>query len=150
MTPRRRSLYPFPLSLRGVTLLLHVRNVTADDFYNDDIPRIDLTSETLTWDPSKTLYEEQENRMTNHSGAIVRDAAMRGPDLVVSALHSMTTDLADILHDCNFHSYIQHGYKPEWSHTNTQDRANRPLDPGIPVDDIPRESQMDCPKDNAA
>jgi hypothetical protein len=29
-----------PLTLRGVTLLLHVRNVTADDFYNDDIPRI--------------------------------------------------------------------------------------------------------------
>jgi hypothetical protein len=51
-----------PLSLRGVTSLLHVRNVTANDLYNDDIPRIDLTSETLTWDPSTTLYEEQENR----------------------------------------------------------------------------------------
>jgi hypothetical protein len=58
-----------PLSLRGVTLLLHVRNVTTDDFYNDNIPRIDLTSETLTWDPSMTLYGEQENGMIDHSGA---------------------------------------------------------------------------------
>ena len=37
-----------PLSLRGVTSLLHVRNVTTDDFYNDDIPGIDLTLETMT------------------------------------------------------------------------------------------------------
>lgn len=95
-----------PLSLRGVTSLLHVRNVTADDFYNDEIPRIDLTSETLTWDPSTTAYEEQENGMTDHSGAIVRDAAVRRPDLVVSALHSPTTDLADILHDRNFHQVL--------------------------------------------
>jgi hypothetical protein len=95
-----------PLALRGVTLLLHVRNVTTDDFYNDNIPRIDLTSETLTWDPSTTLYEEQENGMTDHSGAIIRDAAVRGPDLVINALHSMTTDLADILHNCNSHQVL--------------------------------------------
>ncbi len=95
-----------PLTLRGVTVLLHVRNVTADDFYKDDIPSIDLTSETLTWDPPTTLYEEQENGMTNHSGAIVRDAAVRGPDLVINALHSLTADLADILHDCNFHQVL--------------------------------------------
>jgi hypothetical protein len=76
-----------------------VRNVTADDFDNDDISRIDLTLETLTWDPSTTLYEEQENGMVDHSGAIVRDAAVRGPDLVINALHSLTTDLANILHD---------------------------------------------------
>ncbi len=37
-----------PLTLRGVTSLLHVRNVTADDFYNDNIPRIDFILETLT------------------------------------------------------------------------------------------------------
>ena len=95
-----------PLSLRGVTSLLHVRNVTADDFHNDDIPRIDLTLETLTRDPLTTLYEEQENGMTGHSGAIVRDAAVRGPDLVVSALHSLTTDQADILHDRNSHQAL--------------------------------------------
>jgi hypothetical protein len=88
-----------PLTLRGVTLLLHVRNVTADDFYNDNIPSIDLISETLTWNPSTTLYEEQENGVIDHSGAIVRDAAVRGPNLVINALHSVPTDLADITHD---------------------------------------------------
>ena len=95
-----------PLTLRGVTSLLHVRNVTADDFYNDNIPRIDLTLETLTWDPSTTLYEEQENGMIDYSGNIVCDAAMRGPHLVINALHSLTTDLANITHDCNFHQVL--------------------------------------------
>jgi hypothetical protein len=90
-----------PLSLRGAISLLHVRNVTANDFYNDDIHSIDLTSETLTWDPSTTLYEERD-----HFGAILCDAAVRGPDLVINALHSLTTDLADILHDCNFHQVL--------------------------------------------
>jgi len=96
-----------PLTLRGVTSLLYVRNVTADDFNTNDIPRIDLTSETLTWDPTTTLYEDQENGMTDYSGHIARDAAMRGPDLVVNALISLTTDTADITHDCNFHQVLQ-------------------------------------------
>jgi hypothetical protein len=96
-----------PLSLRGVTSLLYVRNVTADDFYNSDIPRIDLTSETLTWDPTTTLYEEQEEGMLDFSGDIVRDAAVRGPSLVINALHSLVTDTVDIMHDCNFHQVLQ-------------------------------------------
>ncbi len=72
-----------PLSLRGVTSLLYVRNVTADDFYNTDAPRIDLTSETLTWDPTTARFEEQEERMLDYSCDIIRDAAMRGPHLVL-------------------------------------------------------------------
>ena len=96
-----------PFSLRGVTSLLYVRNVTADDFYNTDTPRIDLTSESLTWDPTTTLYEEQEEGMLDYSGNIVRDAAVRGQSLVINALHSLTTDTADITHDCNFHLVLQ-------------------------------------------
>ncbi len=95
-----------PLTLKGVTPLLHVRNVTADEFYNDDIPRIDLTLETLTWDPSMALFEEQEISMINYSSNIVRDTDAREPHLVINALHSSTTDLADITHDCNFHQVL--------------------------------------------
>jgi hypothetical protein len=67
-----------PLSLKGVTSLLYVRNVTADDFYNTDTPRIDLTSETLTWDLMTTLFEEQEDKMLDYSGDIVRDCSREG------------------------------------------------------------------------
>ena len=39
------------LVFSGVILLLHVRNVTAVDFDNDDLPHYDFTPQTLTWDP---------------------------------------------------------------------------------------------------
>jgi hypothetical protein len=45
--------------------------------------------------------------MTNISGAIVRDAAMRGLNLVINELNSNATDSADITHDCNFHQILE-------------------------------------------
>jgi hypothetical protein len=46
--------------------------------------------------------------MTDSSGNVVRDAAMRGqiPTLIVNALQSLTTDMADMMHDCNFHKVL--------------------------------------------
>jgi hypothetical protein len=42
-------------------------------------PRLHLTSETLTWDPSTTLYEEHETAMIDYSSNIISNAVMRGP-----------------------------------------------------------------------
>jgi hypothetical protein len=68
--------------------------------------RLHLTSETLTWDPTTDMYEKQENAIMDYSGNIVCDAAMRGPNLILNELHSLTTDLADLRHDCNFHQVL--------------------------------------------
>ncbi len=43
------------LTLRGVMSLLNVRTVTIDEFNSQDYPRLHLTSETLTWDPTTNL-----------------------------------------------------------------------------------------------
>ncbi len=68
--------------------------------------RLHLTSETLTWDPMTDLYKKQEIAVMDYSGNIVCDAAMRGPNLILNELHSPTTDLADLTHDCNFHQVL--------------------------------------------
>ncbi len=96
------------LTLRGVTSLLNVRTLTIDDFNSQDYPQLNLTSETLTWDPTTTLYEEQENAMTDYSGNIVCDAAMRGRiwTSIVNELQLPTTDMADMTHNCNFHQVL--------------------------------------------
>jgi hypothetical protein len=62
----------------------------------------------LTWDPTTNLYEQQENAMMDYSGNIVRDAAVRGqvPTLIVNELQLLTTDLADMTHDSNFHQVL--------------------------------------------
>jgi hypothetical protein len=52
-----------PSTLRGVTFLLNIRTVTVDEFNSQDYPCLHLISETLTWDPTTTLYEQQENAM---------------------------------------------------------------------------------------
>jgi hypothetical protein len=89
-------------------LLLNVRTVTIDEFHSQDYPRLHLTSETLTWDPMTNLYEQQENAMMDYSGNIICDAAMRGQvsTLIINELQSLTTDLADMMHDCNFHQVL--------------------------------------------
>jgi hypothetical protein len=94
--------------LRGVTSLLYVRPVTIDEFNSHDHPRLHLTSETLTWDPSTALYEEQEASMIDYFGNIVSNAVVRGPSqtLIINELHSLTTDMADVMHDYNFHRVL--------------------------------------------
>ncbi len=80
--------------------------MTIDEFKSHDHLRLHLTSETMTWAPTTDLYEKQENAMTDYSGNIVHDAAMRGPKLILNELQSLTTDLADLTHDCNFHQVL--------------------------------------------
>ncbi len=54
------------------------------------------------------LYEQQENARMDYSGNILHDAAVRGqvPTLIVNELQLLTTDLADMTHDCNFHQVL--------------------------------------------
>ncbi len=59
------------LALRGVTSLLNVRGITLDEWNSDTFKRLHLTSETLTWDPTTTLYEEQEAAMIDYLGHVV-------------------------------------------------------------------------------
>jgi hypothetical protein len=97
-----------PLTLRGVTLLLIVRTVTINEFNSQDYPGLHLTSETLTWDPTTNLHEQQENSMMDYSGNIVPDAAVRGqiPTIIVNELQLLTTNMVDMMYNCNFHQVL--------------------------------------------
>jgi hypothetical protein len=118
--------------IRGVTSSLNVRTITSDEYYKGDAPRVHLTSETLTWDPQTTLYEESEAAMTNYSGELFRDNAVRGPHLVINELHSMTVDAADVTHDCNFHqvldSYVVISSIDTSPNGNMRSRKTAPID----------------------
>ncbi len=86
-------------------LLFNVRTVTINKVIIQDYPQLHLTSEPLTWNSTTTLHEEQENATTDYSGNIICDAAMRGKiaTLIINELHLLTTVMADMMHDCNFH-----------------------------------------------
>ena len=60
-----------PLSLDGVSSVFPVRAPTREEFLSGDFPRVDMTSEDLTWDPGTTSYEEQEDAMIDHKGELI-------------------------------------------------------------------------------
>jgi len=97
-----------PLALQSVTSLINVRAPTLDEWNSDSFTRLSLTSESLTWDPTTTLYSDQEAAMTNYSGNVVRCAAVRGHAgiLAINSLSSLSSDLVDVTDDENFHQVL--------------------------------------------
>jgi hypothetical protein len=122
-----------PLALRGVTSLLYVRKPTVAEWESDQFPRYHLTSESLTWDPMTTTYEEQELAMTDHHGDVIHasDSPARGR-LVINALSSLTMDAADITDDDNFHvalnSQVHISSVETLSNGHFTTRQKRPID----------------------
>ncbi len=133
-----------------MTLLLNVRTVTINEFNSQDYPQLHFTSETLTWDPTTTLYGQQENAMTDYSGNIVCDAAVRGqvPTLIVNELQLLTTDMADMMHDCNFHQILTSYVFV--SSIGASLSGHVQLDKTVPMDDCPRVCKEACAIDYAA
>jgi hypothetical protein len=104
-----------PLALWDVISFLNVRMSTHDKWLSGHYKRLHLTSESLEWDPTSSLYEEQELATMTCSGQLARDIAVKGqaPYLVINAISiaSLTTDMAAITEDDNFGdvvaSYVQ-------------------------------------------
>ncbi len=92
-----------------MTSLLNVRGITLDEWNSDAFKQLHLTSETLTWDPTTTLYEEQEAAMIDYSGRVVtttRPLMRHINHLVINLLSSLTTDQADVTDDNNFYDVL--------------------------------------------
>ena len=80
-----------PLSLHGIISYFTSRKPTRAEFENaDEEHRIELTSETLEWDPKSDHYRQAEEAMIDDQGMLRED---RQPDWtvdrVVAALHTL-------------------------------------------------------------
>ncbi len=124
------------LALKGVALLLNVRGVTLDEWNSDAFKWLHLTSETLTWDPTTTLYEDQEAAMVDYSGHMVRTTQplmTHINHLVINLLSSLTTDQADVTDDENFYdilaSHIQISSIETSLNGHIRSRKTAPIDP---------------------
>jgi hypothetical protein len=80
-----------------------------DKWNSDAFKQLHLTSDTLTWAPMTTLYEEQEAAMIDYSGRVVtttRPLMRHINHLVIHLLFSLTTDQADVPDDENFYDVL--------------------------------------------
>ncbi len=119
-----------------MTFLLNVRAPTLDKWNSGAFIRLHLTSETLTWDPTTTLYEEQEAAMINYLGPVVTTMRpLRGHinHLVINLLSSLTTDQADITDDDNFYDVLASHVQISSNETSLNGhiclRKTTPIDP---------------------
>ncbi len=90
-------------------MLLNVRAPTLDEWNSDAFKWLHLSSESMTLDPTMTLYGEQEAAMIDYSGHVVMMMCpMRGHviNLVKGLLSSLTTEQADITDDNNFYCVL--------------------------------------------
>ncbi len=93
-----------------------------------------LTSKTLIWDPTTNIYEEQENAMTDYSGRLIDQPAVRGhvDKYVINAMTTSTHGIANVTNDDNFyrtltaHRMISSAETHLTGHIRT--RAQPPLD----------------------
>ncbi len=117
-------------------LLLDVRAPTLDKWNSDAFKRLHLTSESLTWDPNTTLYEEQEAAMIDYSEhGVMTVHPLRGHvnHLVMNLLSSLITDQPDITDDDNFYqvlaSHVQISSIETSLNGHIHSRKAAPIDP---------------------
>ena len=98
-----------PFFLRGITSHFNVESISKQEFERHLCPRIVLASRDLTWDPSSTVYEDQENQMIDYKGDIIRPNTLaRGPLMNINSLCvSNNTDAADVSTDCNLGNVLE-------------------------------------------
>ena len=100
------------LALQGVISLLNVRTPSIDDWNTGEIRCLALTSENLIWDPSSTMYKEQEATMTGYNGHVFDQSALGGrpQTLIINSLVSTSHTATDVTSDdnlfCVLSSYI--------------------------------------------
>ena len=78
-----------PLFLRGVASVLKTGDVALEEFDSHACPRIELTAADLDWDPSSTVFEDQENYTLDYNGDLVRPGVPKRAPLVL--INSVTT-----------------------------------------------------------
>ena len=64
------------LQLSGVTSYFDVYSPGVAEYENDDTPKIHLTAEETSWDPSINGYSERETQMLDHQGQIIIPATL--------------------------------------------------------------------------
>ena len=75
------------LFLNGVTYHFNVNTLSQNDFEAHNCTQLTLTHSDLTWGPSTTIYEDQENDMLNYNDNIFRpDFTLRGTSMVINYL----------------------------------------------------------------
>jgi hypothetical protein len=99
-----------PSALRGMTLLFNVRTPSLDEWNSSHFKQLHLTSETMTWDPTTSLFADQEASITDYASTIIPRNVFSGADerrrhgdtCVINSFCSLSTDPLIVTNNDNF------------------------------------------------
>ena len=116
-----------PLRLQGVTSYLNVFKPRIEDWDSCCFPRLDFTSDNLSWNPETTLYQNQEEAMLDVRGDIVKFDDGDGEfSLIINSLSTHhATPSADITDDDNFGTVLINQVQVSSAHSNGKVRSQQ-------------------------
>ena len=141
---------PFTLKV-GVASCLPVFEVLMEEWESDIYPRLELTSEHLEWDPTSTIFQEQEESMTKWDGTTHDNLSARRPSLMISSVsHSTTECAANIVDDFNFAQVLESHVTSSLSKSNISSTTGSfKTKSQQPVDCVTLANRWNISKDNA-
>lgn len=98
-----------PLLLNGVISYLDMSVPTLDSWTSGNYLWLNLTLDTLTWDPYSLAYSEMEMTVTDFQGHIVDNSILNGGHgfFISSITMTTTAPAADFINNCNLYLILQ-------------------------------------------
>ena len=94
------------LSLKGITSYLLSRKPRVSEYEDESIPHIDMTSKAPVWDPSETIFSEQEDVMTDFRGEVIKNDTITRGQWIINFLSTSKYDAVDFTDDDNFYKAL--------------------------------------------
>ena len=91
-----------PLALKGFTSYFLSRKPWASKYEDESIPHIDMKIEAPVWDPSETIFAEQEDAMTDFRGEVIRNETITRGRRIINSLSTSKDHAVGFTYDNNF------------------------------------------------
>ena len=119
--------YTIPFNLRGVTSCISISKPTLQQY--ETLDRIELTSETLEWDPQVTHYAEAEAAMMDSFGNL-KDPGDRNPHFFIKSISTSRQLIIKLQREASLYSQcsaVLTSIEPalDENHFGTMLKANR-------------------------
>ena len=88
-----------PLALKGFTSYFLSRKPWASKYENELIPHIDMKIEAPLWDPSETIFVEQDYVMTDFRGKVISNDTITRGQRIINSLSTSQDHAVDFTDD---------------------------------------------------
>ena len=94
------------LAFKGVPSYFSSRDPIASEYKDESIPRIDMTSEALVWEPSDTSFSKKEGAMNDFRVEVNSSETIARGQQIINSLSTSEDDAVNFTDDENFYNAL--------------------------------------------